>query len=98
MPPQPNLSPWISSGPAKSVGPVKGAPARPGDTGAAMSHRQYAGYMDDRSSRFYARGLRRRGFDFGDPFLFVLLADSAWRCDDSADCDGLPCPDVWGYP
>jgi hypothetical protein len=60
--------------------------------GAGMSHSQYAGYMADRGSRFNARGFKRRGLDFGDPFLLLLLADSPWGC------DGLYCPDDSLYP
>lgn len=64
-------------------------PPRNHGAGEGMNHSQYAPYMKDRDTRFSARRLRRRGFDFDDPFLVLLLADAALECDE------WPCAD---YP
>lgn len=88
---QPTASPWGAGSQAPKAWQGKVAPTSQGYGSAPGPHLQYAGYMQDRDTRFYARGLRRRGFDFGDPYL-LLLAET------TLECDGLPCPDYLIWP
>jgi len=90
MPMQLSASPWSAGFQPSKGWQGKGAPTPQGYGQAPGPHRQYAGYMGDRDTLFYVRGLRRRGFDFGDPYL-MLLAEA------TLECDVLPCPDdlIW---
>jgi hypothetical protein len=93
MPMQTIVGPWSTTSQTVAQWPPRPGLARQAYGGATeMTHLQYAASMPNRSARFYVRGVRRRGFDFGDPFLLLLLADAEWGC------NGLPCPDNSVYP
>ena len=59
------------------------APLWPVDNGIRrVSPRPFGGYLAERQSRFYFRGLRRDGLYFEDVPLVVLWTDNFWDAGD----------------